>query len=159
MGGWGASCAPCVPPGRLVAIRLKGGKGIDKEPRRGEYFDTLTAFKVMNSLAHQVKSDFQSSEATCNRVITVIQLLANKTRFRIVCLLTHGEFCVNDIVEVVGGRLSNVSQQLKTLTLAGIIERRRDQKNVLYSLRDERVRQMINLFREQFPVEAPGSCQ
>lgn len=105
----------------------------------------------MNALARQVKKEFEGNEVLCSRVITLFQLISNKTRFRIVCLLARGEFCVNDIVEVVnGGKLSNISQQLKILTLAGLIERRRDQKKILYSLKDTRIRLMIDFFREQF---------
>ena len=58
---------------------------------------------------------------------------------------------VNDIVEVVNaGKLSNISQQLKILALAGLIERRRDRKQILYSLRDPRIQDMIEFFRAQF---------
>jgi DNA-binding transcriptional ArsR family regulator len=105
----------------------------------------------MNAVARQVRKEFQGNAVLCSRVITLFQLIANKTRFRIICLLARGEFCVNDIVEVVdGGKLSNISQQLKILSLAGLIERRRDQKNILYSLKDPRIRLMIEFFREQF---------
>jgi len=105
----------------------------------------------MNALARQVKKEFEGNEMVCARVITLFQLIANKTRFRIICLLARGEFCVNDIVEVVSaGKLSNISQQLKILTLAGLIERRREQKHIIYSLKDERIRHMIDYFRAQF---------
>ncbi|MFM1941512.1 MAG: Bacterial regulatory protein ArsR [Verrucomicrobiota bacterium] len=105
----------------------------------------------MNKLAEQVKEEFQGNELVCAKVITLFQLIANKTRFRIICLLARGEFCVNDIVEVVdAGKLSNISQQLKILCLAGLIERRRQQKRILYSLKDERIRDMIDYFRAQF---------
>lgn len=105
----------------------------------------------MNALAQEIKEEFQGNELVCSKVITLFQLIANKTRFRIICLLARGEFCVNDIVEVVdAGKLSNISQQLKILCLAGLIERRRQQKRILYSLKDERIRDMIDYFRAQF---------
>jgi DNA-binding transcriptional ArsR family regulator len=105
----------------------------------------------MNELALQMKQEFQGNELLCAKVITLFQLISNKTRFRIICLLSRGEFCVNDIVEVIdAGKLSNISQQLKILSLAGLIERRRCQKNILYSLKDQRIRDMIDYFRSQF---------
>ena len=105
----------------------------------------------MNTVARQVKKEFAGNEVVCSRVITLFQLIANKARFRIICLLARGDFCVNEIVEVVNeGKLSNISQQLKILTLAGLIERRREEKRIIYSLKDERIRDMIDYFRAQF---------
>ena len=98
-----------------------------------------------------MRAAFRRNEAVCGRILDLIQLISNKTRFRIICLLAQGEFCVGEIVEVVSqGQMSNVSQQLKILTVAGILERRRDQRRILYSLKDERVRNMIRFLRKQF---------
>jgi DNA-binding transcriptional ArsR family regulator len=100
--------------------------------------------------------EFQSNEAVCARVLTLFHLLSNKARFRIVCLLARGEFCVHEIAEVVGaGRLSNISQQLKMLTMAGVIVRRRDHTRILYTLKDERIRTMIEFLRLQFLETEP----
>jgi len=98
-----------------------------------------------------MRLEFLSNEAVCAKVLTLFHLLSNKARFRIVCLLARGEFCVHEIAEVVGaGRLSNISQQLKMLTMAGVIVRRRDQNRILYSLQDERIRTMIEFLRVEF---------
>ena len=84
-------------------------------------------------------------------MLTLFHLLSNKARFRIVCLLARGEFCVQEIAEVVGaGRLSNISQQLKMLTMAGVIVRRREHTHILYTLKDERIRKMIEYLRAEF---------
>lgn len=98
-----------------------------------------------------MRLEFQGNEAVCAKVLTLFHLLSNKARFRIVCLLARGEFCVHEIADVVGaGRLSNISQQLKMLTMAGVIERRRDQTRILYTLKDKRIRRMVNFLRVQF---------
>ena len=66
-------------------------------------------------------------------------------------MLARGEFCVNEITEVVSeGKLSSVSQHLKMLTLSGVIERRRDNQRILYSLKDKRIGNMIQFLQEQF---------
>lgn len=66
----------------------------------------------------------------------MFQLFSNKGRFRIACLLARSEFCVNEITEVVSkGKTSNISQQLKILTLSGVIERRREDQRILYCLK------------------------
>lgn len=93
---------------------------------------------------------FKRNEAVCERVIGLFQLFSNKGRFRIICLLARGEFCVNEIAEVVGGKISNISQQLKILALSGAIERRRDERRILYALKDKRLRKTIQFLQSQF---------
>jgi ArsR family transcriptional regulator len=106
---------------------------------------------MLNDLGMQIQGEFMANNALCQKVIALFQLVANKSRFRIVCILARGEFCVQEIAEIVGeGKLSNISQQLKILTLAGVVDRRRDQKKIIYRLVDDRVRELIDYFREQY---------
>jgi DNA-binding transcriptional ArsR family regulator len=105
----------------------------------------------MKPSCRQIESTFRKNEAVCATLVSLFQQLSNKGRFRIVCVLAQGEFCVNDITEVVGGgKISNISQQLKMLTLSGILQRRRDKRHIFYSLRDKRVGRMIRFLQEQF---------
>jgi DNA-binding transcriptional ArsR family regulator len=105
----------------------------------------------MNQLARELKKAFEKNEAVCHRVIGVFHLLSNKGRFRIVCLLARGEFCVHDIAEVVGGgNLSNISQQLKMLALSDVIERRREHQHILYRLKDQRIGSLVAFLQRQF---------
>lgn len=105
----------------------------------------------MNCVGLEMKRAFQKNEAVCQQVNGLFQLFSNKARFRIVCLLARGEFCVNEITEIVSeGKLSNISQQLRILTLAGIIERRREEHRILYRLKDERMRKVIEFLQGQF---------
>ena len=112
---------------------------------------------MMKLACQEMKEAFKKNEAVCTRVMSLFQLISSKTRFRIICLLLRGEFCVGEIVEVVSeGQLSNVSQQLKVLTLAGIIERRRLKQQILYSLKDPRVKELIQFLQQQFLNNEPG---
>jgi DNA-binding transcriptional ArsR family regulator len=105
----------------------------------------------MKTVCRELKEAFRKNEVVCARVIQLFQLFSNKGRFRIACLLARGEFCVNEITEVVSeGKTSNISQQLKILTLSGVIERRRENQRILYSLKDKRVGSMIQFLQGQF---------
>lgn len=105
----------------------------------------------MNTVGRELKEAFRKNEVVCARVIQLFQLFSHKGRFRIACLLARGEFCVNDITDVVSeGKTSNISQQLKMLTMSGIIERRRENQHILYRLKDQRVGKMIHFLQEQF---------
>lgn len=112
---------------------------------------TSLIMQVLNPIAEELKERFKQNEVVCHKVIGIFQLVANKTRFRIVCTLMRGDFCVNDIAAIIGAeRLPNVSQQLKMLRLAGIIESRREQSQIIYSLKDDKMRSMIAFLQEEF---------
>src|SRR6266567_5493659 len=105
----------------------------------------------MKPVCRELKEAFQRNQAVCGRVMQLFQLFSNKGRFRIACLLARGEFCVNEITEVVSeGKLSNISQQLRILTLANVIQRRRENHQVFYRLKDKRVRNLVEFLQEQF---------
>jgi DNA-binding transcriptional ArsR family regulator len=108
----------------------------------------------MGRTIEQIKHRFANNEEVCKRVIGVFSLMSNKTRFRILCMLAEGDFCVNEIADTVQtGKMSNISQQLRILTLAGILEKRRDKQRVIYHLCDPRMGALIKYLEEQFAEE------
>lgn len=105
----------------------------------------------MNHDLECIKEQFQKNERVCQKVVDIFTLIANKTRFRILCLLKEGDFCVGEIVDTIQiSNFSNISQQLRLLSMAGILERRRDKKQVIYHLKDEKVRNMIDFLQENY---------
>ena len=66
-------------------------------------------------------------------------------------MLAEGDFCVNEIAETIQiGKMSNISQQLRILTLAGVLEKRRDSQRVIYSLTDPRMAELIKYLEKTF---------
>jgi len=113
-----------------------------------------TDINMLNNVCQQTKETLEKNDAVCLRVLSLLQLLSCKSRFHIICLLLRGEFSVNEIVQVVrDGQCSNVSQQLKALTLAGITEGRRVKRQVFYRLKDERVRALMYFLQKEFLPE------
>jgi len=99
----------------------------------------------------QVKKDFQASDRKCQKMLDVIRLLDNKIRFRILYLLKDGKYCVSEIVEIIqAGKVSNVSQQLSSLTNAKLIKQRRSGKRIYYTLRDNRIARLIGFLEANF---------
>lgn len=80
----------------------------------------------------------------------MFSLFANPIRFRILCTLSEGDFSVQEIVSIIGGKISNVSQQLKMLTLAGYLTREKQGKQVFYHLEDEKVRSTVAFMHQLF---------
>jgi len=99
----------------------------------------------------QIKERFTDNENVCQRVTGILSLMSNKTRFRILCMLAEGDFCVTEIVDTIQtAKLSNVSQQLRILTLAGVLEKTRKEQHVIYHLRDRRLAGLIENLEKQF---------
>lgn len=105
---------------------------------------------MLNETGHQLKSRFVEERVRCQSIMDVLSLVSNKTRFQILCALHENDFCVNELVEIVGGKMSNVSQQLKSLSLAGIVARRRESQRIIYTLSDERVRKLLTYLQRHF---------
>ena len=96
------------------------------------------------------KDYFFTNDETCRGVLQMLSLMSNKIRLQILCLLCEDDFCVNEIVSIVGGKFSNVSQQLKLLALAGLLTSEKNSKNVSYSLKNQNVKKTIQYLRRMF---------
>lgn len=69
--------------------------------------------------------------------------LANPNRLRIACALVEGERSVGDLETALGVKQPLLSQQLAELREAGIVEARREVKQVFYRLCDPRAAALI----------------
>jgi DNA-binding transcriptional ArsR family regulator len=99
----------------------------------------------------RLKRHFKTNEMVCIRVLELFSLLSGKIRFRIVCALRSGEMSVSEIIEVIDcGKQSNVSSQLKLLTVAGILSKRREQKQWIYSLADKKLMKLIAYLEKEY---------
>ena len=93
---------------------------------------------------------FLEDNERCECFLTMFSLLSNEYRLKILCLLRTGDYCVNDIAEFVGGKFSNISQQLKMLTLAGYLTKEKIQKQVYYHLSDIKIKKTLDFLHKEF---------
>ena len=91
-----------------------------------------------------------ADDARCARVSATLALLSNPRRLKLLCILSDCDRSVEELVEATGSSVSATSQQLKLLTLAGILERRREGKHIFYSLGDARIREILNLLKNLY---------
>ena len=80
-----------------------------------------------------------ASDELLNRIAEVLKAMADPTRLKILHSLHHGERCVSEILENVGGSQANVSKHLSVLKRAGLVDCRREGLNVYYRIIDEGV--------------------
>lgn len=76
-------------------------------------------------------------------VAALLKLLSHPQRLLILCSLAEGEKSVGEIEEACEASQSAVSQFLKNMRLEGLIDSRRDGKQVYYSIVDPRVFELM----------------
>ena len=84
-------------------------------------------------------------QETCLSISEFISVLSNPYRVRILCALFDGEKNVSDIARQVGLPPAHVSSHLRVLYDRGYLERRREWKQVFYSLRLPQVQEFLKL--------------
>ncbi len=72
-------------------------------------------------------------------VAGLLKQLSHPQRLLILCSLAEGEKSVGDIEKACGASQSAVSQFLKAMRLEGLIESRREGKQVYYQIADDRL--------------------
>ena len=79
------------------------------------------------------------------KMCLLLKVLGEPSRMKIALALLNGELCVYHIVDAVAGNQSAVSHQLRILKDSGAISCRREGQNILYSIADSHVREIIEV--------------
>lgn len=85
------------------------------------------------------------SEAAIELVARRFAVLSEPLRLRLLHALFEGERNVTQLVELTGGTQANVSRHLQTLTLAGVLGRRKEGLMVFYHIADPSLFQLCEL--------------
>lgn len=94
----------------------------------------------VNALKRSMLSDARAEEIT-----DIFKVLGDKTRTKILYMLSKGELCVCDIAHVLGLSLSATSHQLRILRNLGLVKYRSEGRMAFYRLDDNHI---MNLVRE-----------
>lgn len=73
------------------------------------------------------------------------KVFGDSTRIKILWALDKAEMCVCDLAVLLNMTKSAISHQLKTLRQEKLVKYRKEGKNVLYSLQDEHVKDIIEI--------------
>lgn len=74
----------------------------------------------------------------------IFAMLGEPVRMKIILALMEGELCVYHICEITGGKQSAISQHLRKLKDSKIIKSRKEANQVLYSICDEHIFNIVN---------------
>ena len=81
--------------------------------------------------------------------VKLLKAMADETRIKILLYLLNGEQCACTIVPFIGKAQPTVSQHLKILTEAGILNMRKNGARVLYRIKDDRAVRIIKVLELQ----------
>ena len=80
---------------------------------------------------------------TAKSVATTLQALSTPSRLLILATLREGPTTVSELSEAVGMEQSAVSHQLRLLRNLGLVDGQRHGRNIVYSLYDDHVAELI----------------
>ncbi|CAN7675336.1 sulfite-sensing transcriptional repressor BigR [Mesorhizobium sp. LjNodule214] len=93
-------------------------------------------------------------EDRAGEVAGLLRTLSHPARLMIVCTLVEGEYSVGQLEEELGIHQPSLSQQLTVLRDAGIVETRREAKQVFYHLTEARAARLVEALYTIFCAEA-----
>ena len=88
--------------------------------------------------------------ANAQQASEYLKSLSHEVRLLILCFLIDGEKSVSEIEKMLKLRQPAVSQQLARLRADGLVETRRNGKNIYYSLARAEVRDVIGVLHDAF---------
>jgi len=78
----------------------------------------------------------ETARFSLEELVGALKAAGERTRLRIIALLTHGELTVKDFTAILGQSQPRISRHLKLLTAAGLVERHPEGAWVFYRLAD-----------------------
>ena len=104
----------------------------------------------MHSVAPRMKRppsvvDPELLRGAAGAAVSALKLLANEDRLLLLCQLSHGEMCVSGLEERLDIRQPTLSQQLGILRSEGVVNTRRQGKNIFYRVADPALLDILGL--------------
>jgi DNA-binding transcriptional ArsR family regulator len=87
------------------------------------------------------------------QAVGALRLLGNEDRLLLLCQLAQGEMCVGELEAALDIRQPTLSQQLGVLRAEGVVHTRREGKNIVYSIADARLLDVLALLHRLYCPE------
>lgn len=86
-------------------------------------------------------------------VSTLLKTISHPARLMIVCTLVDGEYSVGELEEKIDVHQPHLSQHMTVLRGSGIVETRREGKQIFYRLTEKKAAQLVGALYQIFCVE------
>jgi DNA-binding transcriptional ArsR family regulator len=94
-------------------------------------------------MTRRTKMDPVRLRAEADRISAALKVLAHPDRMLLLCTLSQGEMCVQELEEELDLHQPSLSQQLGVLRTEGVVATRKEGKNVFYSVADPALMQIL----------------
>ena len=84
------------------------------------------------------------------KAVSVLKVLGNEDRLLLLCQLSQGELCVSELEAQLGIRQPTLSQQLGVLRTEGVVNTRRQGKNIYYSVADPALLDIVSVLHRLY---------
>jgi DNA-binding transcriptional ArsR family regulator len=98
----------------------------------------------------QDTNDLERLQAAADRAHGLLKVLANRDRLMLLCQLAEGERNVGELEERLGILQPTLSQQLGVLRREGMVETRREGKQIYYRIASAEALAVINTLYQLF---------
>ncbi len=104
--------------------------------------------------AAMVAMDPERLRQAAEQAVGTMKLMANEDRLLLLCQLAQTEMCVGELESELDIHQPTLSQQLGVLRKEGVVETRRDGKNIFYRVADPALLEVLaTLYRLYCPKE------
>ena len=86
--------------------------------------------------------------------VDVFKALADPTRLKILECIKDGEKCICEVIPYTGKSQPNVSQHLKVLKIAGLVDERRDGTRILLKASNKKIFDVIDSVKKMKTITA-----
>lgn len=98
---------------------------------------------VRTDLVNEISKDL-ANEDVIQKTCDLFKLLGDVNRVRIILSLQHAELCVCELSLLLDMSQSSVSHQLRHLRNHNIVKFRKENKQIFYSLNNDKIINLIN---------------
>ncbi|UQX45732.1 ArsR/SmtB family transcription factor [Bacillus velezensis] len=113
---------------------------------------TKSEDNIYVGLGYKVDKIFENTleKAEINHIIDFLKLLSDKSKFKILILLSHKKMYANEIAEQLNLTNSTISHHMRILTLQGLVESTRNQNKTYYYLNSSKFDSLLNGLLKKF---------
>ena len=107
----------------------------------------------------EAQMDLEALRRSADSACRLMKVLSNPDRLLLLCQLSQGERCVGDLEAELGIRQPTLSQQLGILRNQGVVNTRREGKNIYYSVASPELLEILGLlYRLYCPQDGAGAA-
>ncbi|KZT15950.1 transcriptional regulator [Acidovorax sp. GW101-3H11] len=107
----------------------------------------------------EIPIELETLRSSADSACRLMKVLSNPDRLLLLCQLSQGEKRVGELEELVGISQPTLSQQLGVLREEGLVNTRREGKNIYYQIASPQALAVMNVLFEQFCGPAQGPAE